>query len=108
MSTPDQDMLFRTLGDPSRRALFERLCREGDLTVGSLTERSGISQPAVSKHLGILKYGGLVEGRREGRSTYYRALPSRLAPLDDWTGRMRAFWHARLDRLDDLLTRMDN
>lgn len=108
MATPDHDTLFRSLSDASRRAIFERLCREGELTVGGLTRGSGISQPAVSKHLGVLREGGLVEGRRAGRSTYYRALPARLAPLDDWTGQMRAFWEARFDDLDDLLARMDN
>lgn len=108
MPAPDPDPLFRTLSDASRRAIFERLCREGELTVGGLTRGSGISQPAISKHLGVLKDGGLVEGRRAGRSTYYRAVPARLAPLDDWTGRMRAFWEARFDDLDDLLARMDN
>lgn len=49
------DLLFRTLADPTRRALFERLCREGEQTVGGLTARAGVSQPAVSKHLGLLR-----------------------------------------------------
>ncbi len=62
------DLLFRTLADPTRRALFERLCRE-EKTVGSLTARARISQPAVSKHLGILKDAGLVQGRHDGRQT---------------------------------------
>jgi len=59
------DVLFRTLADPTRRALFERLCREGEKTVGALTVKSGISQPAVSKHLGVLKQAGLVRDRHE-------------------------------------------
>ena len=42
------DILFRTLGDPTRRAIFERLCREGEQTVGALTAQAGVSQPAVS------------------------------------------------------------
>jgi DNA-binding transcriptional ArsR family regulator len=50
-----QDVLFRTLADPTRRAIFERLCRGGEQTVGALTARAGVSQPAVSKHLGVLK-----------------------------------------------------
>ena len=105
---PDFDPLFRALADGSRRSIFERLCREGELTVARLTDGSGISQPAVSKHLGVLKEGGLVQARKAGRSTIYRALPARLAPLDDWTEEMRAFWRARFDHLDGLLTRMDN
>jgi DNA-binding transcriptional ArsR family regulator len=104
----DHDPIFRALSDGSRRAIFERLCREGELTVGRLTEGSGISQPAISKHLAVLRDGGLVEGRKAGRATYYRALPARLAPLDDWTEEMRGFWHARFDDLDGLLKRMDN
>jgi DNA-binding transcriptional ArsR family regulator len=52
------DVLFRTLADPTRRALFERLCREGEQTVGALTARAKISQPAVSKHLALLRKPG--------------------------------------------------
>src|ERR1700739_3500707 len=56
---PDShDMLFRTLADPTRRALFERLCREGEQTVAALTAQAGVSQPAVSKHLGVLRQAG--------------------------------------------------
>src|SRR5690606_29978333 len=54
------DLLFRTLADPTRRAIFERLCRDGEQTVVALTAPSGISQPAVSKHLAVLKQAGLV------------------------------------------------
>ena len=102
-----QDMLFRTLADPTRRALFERLCREGEQTVGALTAQSGVSQPAVSKHLGLLRQAGLVRDRHEGRQTHYSAQPAALTPLIDWTGRMASFWHSRFDDLDDLLKRMD-
>ena len=101
------DVLFRTLADPTRRAIFERLCREGEKTVGALTARAGISQPAVSKHLGILKRAGLVRDRHEGRETHYRAQIGALAPLLDWTGRMAGFWEKRFDALEDLLKRMD-
>ena len=64
MMQPSPDLLFKALADPSRRALFERLCLDGEQTVGALTAGAGISQPAVSKHLGILKQAGLVQGRR--------------------------------------------
>jgi DNA-binding transcriptional ArsR family regulator len=101
------DVLFRTLADPTRRALFERLCREGELTVGALTARARISQPAVSKHLGILKQAGLVRDRHEGRQTHYSAQLGALAPLIDWTSRMAGFWQSRFDDLEDLLKRMD-
>ncbi len=105
---PDStDALFRTLSDPTRRAIFERLCRGGEQTVGALTAEAGVSQPAVSKHLGILKHAGLVRDRHEGRQTHYSALPGALSPLIDWTGRMAGFWEGRFDQLEDLLRRMD-
>ena len=99
--------LFKTLADPTRRAIFERLCRNGEQTVWMLTEDSGVSQPAVSKHLGILKLAGLVRERREGRETHYSARPQGLRPLVDWMRLYSAFWRDRFDRLEDLLKRMD-
>jgi DNA-binding transcriptional ArsR family regulator len=101
------DLLFRTLADPTRRALFERLCHEGEQTVVALTAQSGVSQPAVSKHLGVLKQAGLVRGRHAGRETHYSAQLGALAPLVDWTSRMTGFWQGRFDQLEDLLKRMD-
>lgn len=101
------DTIFRTLADPTRRAIFERLCLEGEQTVRALTDRAGVSQPAVSKHLGVLKQAGLVADRHQGRQTHYSARIEALAPLNDWTGRMAEFWERRLDGLEDLLKRMD-
>src|SRR5215217_6268384 len=95
-----QDVLFRTLADPTRRALFERLCREGEKTVGALTARAGVSQPAVSKHLRVLKQAGLVRDRHEGRQTHYSAQLGALAPLIDWTSQMAGFWQSRFDDLE--------
>lgn len=102
-----QDTLFRTLADPTRRAIFERLCRKGEQTVVVLTAQSGVSQPAVSKHLGVLKRAGLVQDRHEGRQTHYSARPAALAPLIDWTSQMGGFWENRFDDLESLLKRMD-
>lgn len=101
------DVLFRTLSDPTRRALFERLCREGEKTVGDLTATAGVSQPVVSKHLGVLKQAGLVRDRHEGRHTHYTAELGGLSPLLDWTREMAGFWENRFDDLEDLLKRMD-
>ena len=101
------DALFKTLADPTRRAIFERLCRDGEQTVRALTDHSGVSQPAVSKHLGVLKLAGLVCDRREGRQTHYSAQPQSLAPLIQWMSLYSAFWRDRLDRLETLLNRMD-
>jgi DNA-binding transcriptional ArsR family regulator len=105
--TLSPDALFRSLADPTRRAIFERLCREGELTVGNLTAQARISQPAVSKHLAVLKRAGLVLDRPEGRQTHYSARPRALAPLLDWTSQMAGFWESRFDDLEALLTRMD-
>lgn len=101
------NLLFRTLGDPTRRALFERLADGDALTVRALTERSGVSQPAVSKHLNVLRRAGLVEGRAAGRETHYRARAEGLKPLLGWIARYAQFWEARFDALEDLLKRMD-
>lgn len=101
------DLLFRTLADPTRRALFERLCREGEQTVAALTSRAGVSQPAVSKHLGVLRKAGLVRHRADGRQTHYSAQLRALAPLIDWTSRMTGFWEKKFDDLENLLKRMD-
>jgi DNA-binding transcriptional ArsR family regulator len=99
--------LFRTLADPTRRSIFERLCRDGEQTVHVLTDQSGVSQPAVSKHLSVLKRAGLVRNRRTGRQTHYSADPQGLAPLIDWMSLYGTFWRDRFDRLEGLLKRMD-
>ena len=83
------DILFRTLADPTRRAIFERLCRDGEQTVGAL------------------KLAGLVRDRPEGRQTHYSAQLAALAPLNDWTRDMAGFWERKFDGLEDLLKRMD-
>ncbi|ANK75012.1 ArsR/SmtB family transcription factor [Ensifer adhaerens] len=102
-----QDAVFRALADPTRRGLFEHLCRQGDTTVVGLLADAGVSQPVVSKHLKILKAAGLVHDRHEGRYTYYSARREALATLVDWTTEMAGFWQDRFDDLDDLLKRMD-
>jgi DNA-binding transcriptional ArsR family regulator len=104
---PDQATLFKALADPTRRAIFEGLCRDGDQTVAALTARAGVSQPGVSKHLAVLKGAGLVSDRHEGRQTHYSARLDALAPLTEWTDRMTGFWQGRLNTLEDLLNRMD-
>lgn len=101
-----EDRIFRALSDPSRRALFERLAK-GEAAVRDLTPRAGISQPAVSQHLAVLREAGLVAERREGRLVYYRVQPKGLRPLIDWIAHYQAFWTDRLDQLAALLKEMD-
>jgi DNA-binding transcriptional ArsR family regulator len=98
--------ILHALADPSRRAIFESLMH-GEVGVKELTARFAISQPAVSQHLATLKNAGLVNGRREGRSVYYRVEPDGMQPLIDWIAHHRAFWTQRVDRLEELLEKMD-
>ncbi len=107
MTPANANYVFSALADPTRRAIFERLARDGEQTVHALTRRAGISQPAVSKHLVILKRARLVGHRHQGRETHYRAHPQALAPLVDWMALYGAFWNDRFDRLENLLTRMN-
>jgi DNA-binding transcriptional ArsR family regulator len=99
--------LFRTLADPTRRAVYERLAGEGELSVGDLVTGSGVSQPAVSQHLAVLRHAGLVTERREGRYVRYAAAPEGLKPIADWMAIYAVFWRDRFDRLEGLLNRMD-
>jgi DNA-binding transcriptional ArsR family regulator len=101
------DSLFKVLADPTRRAIFERLTRDGEQTVHALTECAGVSQPMVSKHLSALKRAKLVRNRRKGRESHYSAQPRALAPILDWMSYYSRFWHDRFDRLEDILQRMD-
>ncbi len=101
------NLVFRALSDPTRRSIFEELTRQGEQTVHALTSFAGVSQPAVSKHLTVLKRAKLVRHRRAGRETHYRAQPEALAPMVDWLRLYSAFWHERFDRLEAVLERME-
>jgi DNA-binding transcriptional ArsR family regulator len=100
------DKIFHALADPSRRAIFESLTR-GEAAVNDLTARFDISQPAVSQHLAALKDAGLVNNRRDGRRVYYKVDARGLEPLIDWIAHYRAFWTEHVDRLEQLLEKMD-
>ena len=105
-TTAAENRIFQALADPSRRAIFASLTR-GEAAVKDLTARFDISQPAVSQHLSTLKDAGLVKARREGRNVYYRVEPRGMRPLIDWITHYRAFWPERVDRLEQLLEKMD-
>ena len=107
MKQSNPSHVFRALADPTRRAIFEELTRRGERTVHALTHYAGVSQPAVSKHLTVLKRAKLVKHRRNGRETHYRAQPDALAPMVDWLRHYGAFWSDRFDRLENLLKRME-
>ena len=99
--------VMRTLADPTRRALFERIVEEGEVAAGNLTRGAGVSQPAVSQHLRALRESGLVAERREGRNIYYRPQPEGLAPLADWLGFYGRFWRERFVDLRKVLKELD-
>lgn len=101
MMTTPTDILFKSLADPTRRALFEYLCRTGETNVAALTAHAGVSQPVVSRHLAVLKAAGLVMGRQDGRQTHYSAQPGALAPLNAWSREMTGVWSARLSPFAD-------
>jgi DNA-binding transcriptional ArsR family regulator len=96
-------LVMRTLSDPTRRAIYERILSARETTVGALTARARVSQPAVSQHVKALQDARLIAGRRDGRQTFYRADPRGLVPLADWLREYRRFWEASFDRLDDYL-----
>lgn len=95
---------LRALGEPHRVAILD-LLREGEQPVGHLVERLELSQPAVSKHLRVLKEAGLVEARVDAQRRLYRVRPEPLAELDDWLEPYRRLWEKRLDQLEDHLDR---
>lgn len=93
------DSVMRTLSDPTRRAIYERIVARSEATVRELTDRAGVSQPAVSQHLKVLQEARLIVGRREGRNTFYRPDPRGLEPLAEWMQEHRRFWEESYDRL---------
>lgn len=99
--------VMRTLADPTRRAVFERIVRSDEITVVELTRGSGVTQGAISQHLKSLKQAGLVAERPAGRNVYYRAQPEGLAPLRDWLSFYERFWTDRLDVLERLIRKDD-
>ncbi|HEX5659070.1 MAG TPA: metalloregulator ArsR/SmtB family transcription factor [Polyangiales bacterium] len=106
MTQESTDALFRALGDPTRRALFERLVA-GEHSVSALAASFPISQPAISQHLAALRAAGLVAVRKDGRNAFYRVDPKGLTPLVTWVDRYRAFWPAKLDKLKAVLRGME-
>jgi DNA-binding transcriptional ArsR family regulator len=99
--------IFRTLGDPTRLAVFECIAVE-ELSVSDLTQRFRVSQPAISQHLSVLKHCGLAEQRRVGKNIFYKADPKGMRPMIDWLSHYRGFWQDRLPKLGRLLKEMKN
>src|ERR1700680_3150728 len=101
------DAVMRTLADPPRRAVFERIVKSEEITVAELTRGSGVRQGAISQHLRSLKQAGLIADRPEGRNVHYRADPKGLAPLVDWMALYAVFWRERFANLRTLMKEID-
>lgn len=101
-----ESQVFQALADPTRRAVFESLCRR-EMSVAEITAGFPVSQPAISQHLAALRRAGLVRERREGRRAYYRSDPVGLEPLEAWMERYRQFWPERLLKLRRVLKEID-
>jgi len=95
---------LRVLAEPRRVEILD-LLRDGERPVGELVEHLGASQPAVSKHLRMLRDAGLVEARVDAQRRLYRIRPDPLADLDEWLASYRQLWTTHLDRLEDHLDR---
>lgn len=98
---PELDTMFAALADPHRRHILGML-RHQPLPVGALVARLPLTQPGVTKHLGVLERAGLIERRARGRSRICTLAPGGLKPLDAWLGDYRAFWTQALDNLAEL------
>jgi DNA-binding transcriptional ArsR family regulator len=97
---------FAILAEPNRRQILD-LLREGERPVGELVSGLPVSQPAVSKHLRVLREAGLVESRVEAQRRLYRLRPALLREVDEWLAPYRALWSQSLDRLEQHLDAME-
>ena len=98
---------FEVVAEPSRRRILE-LLRAEDRPVNDLVDELGLSQPAVSKHLRVLRDAGLVDVKRDAQRRIYRLVPEPLVEIDDWLTPFREAWSRRLDALEAHLDRMDD
>jgi DNA-binding transcriptional ArsR family regulator len=90
---------FAVLAEPTRREILD-LLRDGERPVGHLVDRLAISQPAVSKHLRVLRDAGLVEVRADAQRRLYRVRPQPLVEIDEWLAPYRQLWSRSFDRLE--------
>jgi DNA-binding transcriptional ArsR family regulator len=97
---------FEVLAEPNRRRILDLLL-EAERPVGELVEVMDVSQPAVSKHLRVLRRAGLVESRTEAQRRIYRVCPEPLRTMDEWLEPYRRLWASRLDALEQHLDALD-
>lgn len=96
------DRIFHALGDPTRRAIVERLSR-GPASVSEVAKPLGITLAAVVQHLQLLERSGVVRTEKVGRVRTCRIEPAGLKPAEQWIAERRSLWERRLDRLGDIL-----
>jgi DNA-binding transcriptional ArsR family regulator len=97
--------LFEVVADAHRRSILD-LLRMAEHSVGDLVDVLGVSQPAVSKHLRVLRQAGLVQVRADAQRRMYRLRPEPLRAIDDWLAPYRHLWAASLDALERHLDAM--
>ena len=100
---PDIGRIFHALGDPTRRAMVERIS-QGPVSVSRLAEPLDMTLAAVVQHLQVLEESGLVKTEKTGRVRTCSMNPAGLAALERWVAERRSVWDKRLDRLGDLLS----
>ncbi len=99
---PNVDRIFHALGDPTRRAIMEKLS-DGPISVSRLADPLDVTLAAVVQHLQVLEESGLVQTEKIGRVRTCRIEPAGLSAAAQWIGDRRSNWERRLDRLGDLL-----
>lgn len=104
----DLSTTFSALGDATRFAIVERLLKQGELSAGQLQEGTGITAPAVSRHLKVLRRAGLVEQRTDKQRRLYSVRPQAVQEISAWTMGHREFWAGSLKRLEAALNREIN
>jgi DNA-binding transcriptional ArsR family regulator len=105
--SPTTTDAFNAVAEASRRDILDAI-GTGEVTVNELVDRLKLSQPQVSKHLGVLRAVGLVLVRNDGRHRWYRVNGPALKPIHTWVGSFERTWNERLDRLEDLLTEVQD
>jgi DNA-binding transcriptional ArsR family regulator len=91
--------VFNAIAELRRRQILELLAERGAMGVGALVVALGLPQPAVSKHLGVLRKVGIVSVAKHGQQRLYTLQASELKPVDDWVKKFERFWSHRLDRI---------
>jgi DNA-binding transcriptional ArsR family regulator len=97
---------FEIIAEPNRRAILSLLA-SSQQSVGEIERQLRMSQPAVSKHLRVLREAGFVESTVDAQRRLYRLKPEPLQQIDAWLAQFRRFWNAHVDALERYLDRMD-